>query len=150
MCKQRWTNIRDQYKKNLKSLKTVTGQAAKKIKLYKFSEQLQFLTGIDEDRNVISNFVECSETMPSPPSDDHLSMSNDSITINQQSNSQAQDDIVASSSPMSPAASSATNEKGEPPSDLPIKNLRQYKSRRQNRDCKKRCLPLVQNPLQLL
>lgn len=125
ICKQRWTNIRDQYKKCLKSQKTSTGQAAKKIKLYKFFEQLQFLNGVDEDRDKIENFVERSEIMPSLPSDITQSMSNDS-DINQESNSQSHKDIIASPSltsfALSPAAplSSATNEQGEPPSDLPI------------------------------
>lgn len=132
ICKQRWTNIRDQYKKNLKCLKSTTGQAAKKIKLYKFYEQLQFLKGFDEDRDKIENFAKRSE-----PSDVILSTSNDSdinqqsnsqahddvvandSDINQQSNSQAHNDVVASSSAVSQAASSATNEQNKPPSHLP-------------------------------
>lgn len=111
LCKQRWTNIRDQYKKCLKSQKTSTGQATKKIKLYKFYEQLLFLKAVDQDRDKIENFVEGCETMPSPPSDITQSMSNDS-DINQEAHSQAHDESLA--------AFSATNEQGELTSDLPI------------------------------
>ncbi|CAB3232831.1 unnamed protein product [Arctia plantaginis] len=119
----------DQYKipvqKCLKSQKSSTGQAAKKIKLYKFYEQLQFLKSIDEDRDKIESFAERSEIMPSLPSDITQSMSNDS-DINQESNSQSHKDVVATPSltsfAISPVASSssATNEQGEPPSDLSI------------------------------
>ncbi|CAG9782214.1 unnamed protein product [Diatraea saccharalis] len=125
ICKQRWTNIRDQYKKSIKSQKTVTGQAAKKIKVYKFFDQLRFLTSVHEDRVSISNFAEYRGTMPSPPSDIYSNMlNNDSIDINQQSNSLVHKDVVRSQSPessaMSSSASLATNKQDERPSDLPI------------------------------
>lgn len=42
-CKGRWTNIKDNYRKSLKRISTKSGQNAKKIKLYKFSEELSFL-----------------------------------------------------------------------------------------------------------
>lgn len=121
LCKQRWTNIRDQYKKCVKSQKTSTGQAAKKIKLYKYYDQLLFLKAVDEDRDRIENFVKSREIMPPASSEITQSNSNDS-DINQEGNSQAHDDVVASPSltsfAISPAASYATNEQGEPTSDL--------------------------------
>ncbi|XP_014255072.1 uncharacterized protein LOC106669821 [Cimex lectularius] len=41
-CKSRWSNIRDNFRKSLK--KTASGQKAKNVKIYKYSEQLGFLT----------------------------------------------------------------------------------------------------------
>ncbi|KAK5641195.1 hypothetical protein RI129_009742 [Pyrocoelia pectoralis] len=42
-CKNRWSNIRDTYRKTLKKNVTKSGQSAKKLKLYKYSNQLEFL-----------------------------------------------------------------------------------------------------------
>ncbi|CAG4951261.1 unnamed protein product [Parnassius apollo] len=43
-CKERWTRIRDKYRKALNLRKTKSGQAASKIKAPKFSQKLSFLT----------------------------------------------------------------------------------------------------------
>nr|XP_027225118.1 uncharacterized protein LOC113817296 [Penaeus vannamei] len=42
LCKGRWNNIRDNYRKSLKKTSAKRGQSAKK-KIYKYSEQLSFL-----------------------------------------------------------------------------------------------------------
>ncbi|KPI97208.1 hypothetical protein RR46_09115 [Papilio xuthus] len=43
VCKERWTRIRDNYRKALNLRKTKSGQAASKIKPPKFSQELAFL-----------------------------------------------------------------------------------------------------------
>lgn len=54
-CKARWNNIRDNYRKSLKKNATKSGQASKKIKLYKFSEALGFLKKIFDERDTKGN-----------------------------------------------------------------------------------------------
>lgn len=55
LCKSRWTNLRDQYRKSLKKKETVSGQAAKKMKKYKYEDQLSFLRPYFQERDTISN-----------------------------------------------------------------------------------------------
>lgn len=43
--KEKWKNLRDTYKKHKKSLKTSSGQAAKKLKNWVWAAQMQFLDG---------------------------------------------------------------------------------------------------------
>ncbi|CAG4964384.1 unnamed protein product [Colias eurytheme] len=53
ICKTRWANIRDTYRKTLKKSTTTSGQSAKKIKVYKFHDQLQFLKPFLNERQTI-------------------------------------------------------------------------------------------------
>ncbi|XP_046681441.1 uncharacterized protein LOC124368210 [Homalodisca vitripennis] len=55
-CKARWNNIRDTYRKSMKRTATKSGQAAKKIKLYKYSNQLSFLQKYLDERETLSSF----------------------------------------------------------------------------------------------
>lgn len=55
-CKARWNNIRDTYRKSLKKNTTKSGQsAAKKIKNYKFADQLSFINKYFEERKSKTN-----------------------------------------------------------------------------------------------
>ncbi|XP_068207668.1 uncharacterized protein [Palaemon carinicauda] len=56
-CKSRWNNIRDNYRKFIKKTSTKSGQSAKKIKLYKFSEQLSFLKKYMQERETKGNIA---------------------------------------------------------------------------------------------
>jgi hypothetical protein len=49
-CKVRWNNVRDNYRKSLKKTVTKSGQRAKQLKLYKYSEQLSFLKNYFKER----------------------------------------------------------------------------------------------------
>ncbi|XP_063235874.1 uncharacterized protein LOC134538471 [Bacillus rossius redtenbacheri] len=55
LCKTRWGNIRDNFRKSLKKNKTVSGQNSKNVKLYKYSEQLSFLKHYFQERETRSN-----------------------------------------------------------------------------------------------
>ncbi|XP_015433726.1 PREDICTED: uncharacterized protein LOC107189657 [Dufourea novaeangliae] len=50
VCKARWNNIRDNYKKCLRKTAMKRRQNAKKIRLYKYSEQLSFLKKYIDER----------------------------------------------------------------------------------------------------
>lgn len=54
-CKNRWNNIRDQYRKSLKKEVTRSGQAASGIRPYKYRDMLSFLQQSFEERNTISS-----------------------------------------------------------------------------------------------
>ncbi|KAF0710344.1 Uncharacterized protein FWK35_00033677 [Aphis craccivora] len=56
ICKARWNNIRDNYRKSIK--KTTSGQAAKKLKKYKFDDQLQFLKPHLQERETMGNIAD--------------------------------------------------------------------------------------------
>lgn len=55
MCKARWSNIRDQYRKVLNKKKTSSGQASKKILKYKYEDQLSFLKPYFQERPTTTN-----------------------------------------------------------------------------------------------
>lgn len=57
-CKVRWGNIRDNFRKSLNKQKTKSGQKAKNVKPYKYSQQLQFVVKYFEDRETITNLEE--------------------------------------------------------------------------------------------
>lgn len=78
ICKQRWTNIREKWVWKVWKLSLVNKEVT--AKKYKFSEQLRFLTDIDKDRNVISNFV-INERVQST-SNDFINVFNDTLGIN--------------------------------------------------------------------
>ncbi|XP_026823190.1 uncharacterized protein LOC113561146 [Rhopalosiphum maidis] len=52
-CRTRWNNMRDKYRKSIK--KTTSGQAAKKVKKYKFDDQLQILKPRLQERDTLGN-----------------------------------------------------------------------------------------------
>jgi len=55
-CKNRWNNLRDQYRRAIKRNKTTSGQAApKKNKKYKYEDNLQFLQEFLQERDTITN-----------------------------------------------------------------------------------------------
>ncbi|KAL4131440.1 hypothetical protein QTP88_008753 [Uroleucon formosanum] len=53
ICKTRWNNIRDNYRKSIK--KTTSGQAFKRNKIYKYDDQLQFLKPHLQERYTLGN-----------------------------------------------------------------------------------------------
>ncbi|XP_030750257.1 uncharacterized protein LOC115878042 [Sitophilus oryzae] len=55
VCKTRWANIRDNFRKSLNKQKTKSGQQATKVKPYKYSEQLNFLKKFFEERETKTN-----------------------------------------------------------------------------------------------
>ncbi|KAL1516271.1 hypothetical protein ABEB36_000190 [Hypothenemus hampei] len=57
VCKARWNNIRDNYRRSKKRRMTKSGQAAVKAKKYKYEEQLGFLVPYMEERTTHSNVV---------------------------------------------------------------------------------------------
>lgn len=61
-CKSRWTNIRDQFKKTLNKRQLKSGQAAAKVKKYKYEDMLQFLVVHIQDREVIENISNDNES----------------------------------------------------------------------------------------
>lgn len=62
VCKARWANIRDNFRKSLKKQKTKNDQQATKEKLYKYSEQLSFLKKFFEERETKTNIDEEVDT----------------------------------------------------------------------------------------
>ncbi|KAK5640218.1 hypothetical protein RI129_011029 [Pyrocoelia pectoralis] len=54
-CKQRWFSLRDQFRRVLKTKKTVSGQAAMKKKKWKYADELSFLMPYFQERETISN-----------------------------------------------------------------------------------------------
>ncbi|KAK7067324.1 hypothetical protein SK128_006358 [Halocaridina rubra] len=56
-CKGRWNNIRDNYRKSLKKTSTKSGQNAKKLKIYKYSEELSFLKKYIYERETKGNIA---------------------------------------------------------------------------------------------
>uniref|UniRef100_A0A0A9W385 IQ domain-containing protein D n=2 Tax=Lygus hesperus TaxID=30085 RepID=A0A0A9W385_LYGHE len=71
-CKTRWGNIRDNFRKSLNKRKTKSGQKAKKLKPYKYSEQLAFVEKWFEERDIWTNIdvEEVSEDV-SPKNEEH-------------------------------------------------------------------------------
>lgn len=61
MCKSRWNNIRDQYRKSIKNTATRSGQRRESQKHYKYHEQLSFLQPYFQERETISNISAQSE-----------------------------------------------------------------------------------------
>ncbi|XP_072400643.1 uncharacterized protein [Diabrotica undecimpunctata] len=57
-CKERWTRLRDNYRKALKFRKGKSGDAATKLKPYKFEKEMAFLKPFMQDREQKSNLVE--------------------------------------------------------------------------------------------
>ncbi|KAM0728579.1 hypothetical protein ACS0PU_004834 [Formica fusca] len=55
ICKTRWNNIRDNYRKSLKKRVTTRGQSAIKINKYKYEDQLSFLSSFLKERDTVSN-----------------------------------------------------------------------------------------------
>lgn len=62
MCKARWSNIRDQYRKMLNKQKTTSGQASTKKISYKYEKQLSFLKQYFQERPTISNIESRSDS----------------------------------------------------------------------------------------
>ncbi|XP_076247883.1 uncharacterized protein LOC143187544 [Calliopsis andreniformis] len=52
-CETRWNNVRDQYRKALRKSEGRSGQAARSIKSYKFSNKLSFLNDHMTERDTI-------------------------------------------------------------------------------------------------
>lgn len=69
ICKTRWNNIRDNYRKSIK--KTTSGQAFKRVKKYKYDDQLQFLKPHLQERDTLGNLKD-------PNNDDLENSNNDS------------------------------------------------------------------------
>ncbi|XP_026667909.1 uncharacterized protein LOC113464112 [Ceratina calcarata] len=60
ICKMRWRNIRECYRKSIQKLSTKSGQSSKQLKCYKYAEQLGFL----------KSTLECRETVGSVSQDE--------------------------------------------------------------------------------
>ncbi|XP_072390316.1 uncharacterized protein [Diabrotica undecimpunctata] len=56
-CKQRWFSLRDQFRRALRSKKTVSGQAAVKKRKWKYEDELNFLIPFFQERDTVSNVV---------------------------------------------------------------------------------------------
>lgn len=78
MCKTRWNNIRDNYRKSIK--KTTSGQAAKKVKKYKFDDQLQFLKPHLQERDTLGNIEDVVGN------EDNVEIFNDDVDENENEN----------------------------------------------------------------
>ncbi|XP_019532488.3 uncharacterized protein LOC109404084 [Aedes albopictus] len=80
-CKARWYNIRDNYRKSIRN--NLTRSGSKKAKLYKYTEQLSFLSNYVEelmrDHVTINNDdQETRSTLPSPtPPDEEPTVENE-------------------------------------------------------------------------
>lgn len=61
MCKSRWNNIRDHYRKSIKNTATRSGQGRESQKRYKYHEELSFLRPYFQERETISNISAESE-----------------------------------------------------------------------------------------
>ncbi|XP_050666753.1 uncharacterized protein LOC126966635 [Leptidea sinapis] len=61
VCKSRWNNIRDRYRKFIKNTATKSGQRRESQKHYKYHEQLSFLRPYFQERETISNISAQSE-----------------------------------------------------------------------------------------
>lgn len=53
--KERWGNLRDQYKKHMNKRKTKSGQGATTLKKYKYEKNLNFLFPHVQDRHTITS-----------------------------------------------------------------------------------------------
>ncbi|CAG5032961.1 unnamed protein product [Parnassius apollo] len=64
VCRERWTRIRENYRKALSLIKTKSGQAANKIKPPKYNKELSFLFPYinDEEHRVSNTSVPARET----------------------------------------------------------------------------------------
>jgi len=112
-CKNRWNNLRDQYRRAIKRNKTTSGQAAqKKIKKYKYEDNLQFLQEFLQERDTITN-ISCNlsdsseedgntEEIQDPQND--TSMNNEILKTNQCVN----DDIWKKPNPIKKKQSATT------------------------------------------
>ncbi|KAL4126460.1 hypothetical protein QTP88_010682 [Uroleucon formosanum] len=73
-AKTRWGNIRDNFRKSVKKNKTVSEQKAKKIKQYKYAQQLSFIMKFIDERDTMSNIDDkvanenINKTKYAPPS----------------------------------------------------------------------------------
>ncbi|XP_056642633.1 transcription factor Adf-1-like [Diorhabda sublineata] len=67
ICKSRWQNIRDQFRKNLAKKVTKSGQTAEKRKRYEYEDCLQFLIPFFAERDTLSNV-----TLPNSESTDDI------------------------------------------------------------------------------
>jgi hypothetical protein len=56
-CKTRWTNLRAYYRRALQRRKTTSGQASKKVRKWRFEEQMQFLKNHMQERDTVSNLT---------------------------------------------------------------------------------------------
>lgn len=62
-CKSRWALLRSYYRRALSRRKTVSGQAAKKIKKWRFEDQMQFLQSCMQDRELTTNLEDQGEEL---------------------------------------------------------------------------------------
>ena len=84
-CKARWNNIRDNFRKSIK--RTTSGQAAKKLKKYKFDDQLQFLKPHLQERDTLGNIEDVEDDVDS--NEDHVDISNENAEENLKENENA-------------------------------------------------------------
>ncbi|KAF5308020.1 hypothetical protein FQR65_LT18285 [Abscondita terminalis] len=111
-CRKRWTQIRDNYRKALKSRTTKSGQAANKNKPIRFAKELEFMREFLGERTQISNI------QPPEPVQDST---DGSINIDDvQSN-------VSETPPLSPMSSSS-RKTAKRTSDTPQSALMEYLS----------------------
>ncbi|CAI6355522.1 unnamed protein product [Macrosiphum euphorbiae] len=73
MCKTKWSNIRDQYRKVLNKKKTSSGQASKKNMKYKYEDQFSFLKPYFQERPTTTNIESHSS---SEEDDDYEALEN--------------------------------------------------------------------------
>ncbi|CAH1994289.1 unnamed protein product [Acanthoscelides obtectus] len=64
VCKNRWQNIRDQFRKILAKEVAKSGQAAEKRKKYKYEDCLQFLIPFFAERDTLSNVQSSNSDTP--------------------------------------------------------------------------------------
>ncbi|XP_071637362.1 uncharacterized protein [Temnothorax longispinosus] len=61
-CKKTWTNLRDSFRRALKKKReTKSGQAASKIKKWKFEDEMSFLLPFMQERDTCSNLEDVSD-----------------------------------------------------------------------------------------
>lgn len=96
LCKARWNNIRDTYRKSLKKNITKSGQSAKKVKVYKYSEQLGFLKKYFEERDTKGNIDSQEEEEEEEEREEEVEELNESNLINVEANNEKAEENASS------------------------------------------------------
>ncbi|KAK4886517.1 hypothetical protein RN001_002788 [Aquatica leii] len=83
VCKKKWRNIRDSYRKYVKEVKAKTEQEIRKTKRYKYADLLEFLNPYMHEKIVISSFY----------TDVENDFKEDSVNENQNENDRSTEDM---------------------------------------------------------
>lgn len=117
-CKQRWQSLRDSYRRALNKRKGKTGQAATKIKKWKYEDEMSFVAPFFAEKKTLDS-VDITSDEDNGDHDDHTSETETNAIIETASDDVATEAQTVQSS--KPVQSSVQNSK-------PVKTIR-FKNR---------------------